>query len=134
MYEIFTTEEVFEDGSANIACNLLHQALIDNFDATTIASHFFLTGAAAKMIQNDPVEQVKVISFGTDDDAIFSFCETSISQSLGAQGAVRFIDQLQIVYSPTIFIEIWLLLAPGALVTTQGIVMQDKANIPPYIL
>jgi hypothetical protein len=134
MYTVYTDEQVFADGNANIACNLLHEYLIEEFDGPTIADHFFLTGMSARIIQGDTPEEITVISFGTDQDSIFVFCQEALGQKLGASGTVLFDDQAQIVYNETIFIEIWQLLTPGTLVTIDAIVMQDKANIPAYII
>src|SRR5690606_855827 len=134
MYTVYTDQQVFEDGSANIACNLLHEYLIEEFDGPTIADHFFLTGMPARIIQGDPDAEVTVISFGTSQDDIFEFCIKQLGAKLGATGTVVFNDQAQMVYNETIFIEIWQLLTPGTLVTIDAIVMQDKANIPAYII
>ena len=134
MYQVYTDQQVFEDGSANIACNLLHEALIAEFDAPTIAANFFLTGMPARIIQGDAATEVSVISFGTPLDDVFTFCTEELGTKLGATGTVLFNDQAQIVYNETIFIEIWHIATGGALVTTDAIVMQDKANIPAYII
>lgn len=134
MYTIYTDEQVFENGNANIACNLLHQQLIAAFDEATIANNFFLTGMPARIIQGAPKVPATVISFGTNNDAVFGFCSKSLGKLIGASGTVLFTDQAQIVYSENIFIEVWLLPTPGALVTTNGIVMQNQSNIPPYII
>lgn len=134
MYTVYTDEQVFADGNANIACNLLHEFLIEAFDEPTIADHFFLTGMPARIIQGDTPVEVTVISFGTDLDSVFGFCISELGTKLGATGTVLFNDQAQIVYNETIFIEIWQLLSPGTLVVTDGIVMQDEANIPAYII
>tara|TARA_R100000988_G_scaffold94316_1_gene58954 strand:+ start:457 stop:861 length:405 start_codon:yes stop_codon:yes gene_type:complete len=134
MYQVYTDQQVFEDGTANIVCNLIHQYLIDEFDAPTIAANFFLTGMPARIIQEDPDTDVSVISFGTSQDAIFEFCVSKIAEKLNASGTVRFNDQGQMVYNEQIFVEFWHLLSPGTLVTENDIVMQDKANIPAYII
>lgn len=133
MYTVYTDEQVFEDGNANIACNLIHETLLEEFSEANVKEWFFLTGEAARIIQGTPPQPVRVISFGTRNDAFFDFCQHQLAKRIGASGSVLYKDQVQIFYSEHIFIEIWLLESPGILVTIKEIIMQNKNNIPSYI-
>lgn len=133
IYTTYTDEKVFADGSANIACNLVHQALINEFGEADVKAHFFLTGTSAKIIQGDAPAQVSVISFGANRDDIFGFCEKELSKLIGAQGGVLFDDQVQIPYSDTVYIEVFSIENSGPLIDVANIIMQDKTNIPTYI-
>ncbi len=134
MFQVYTDNVVFEDGTANIVCNLVHQYLIEKLDAGTIAANFALTGMTARIIQGDPAEPITVISFATTQDDIFSYCIDGLKKFLNASGAVLFDDQVQLVYNDSIFLEFWHLDSLGTLITENDIVMQDKANIPAYII
>ncbi len=133
MYTVYTDNQVFANGNANIACNLLHQALIDEFGESPIADNFFLTGWAASIIQGEDSEAVNVISFGTANDSMFVFCAQELAKKINASGSVLFTDQIQMIYNDTIFIEIWHIDPIAALVVVDDIVMQNKANIPSFI-
>lgn len=133
MYTVYTDNKVFKNGDANIACNLIYTALYKNFAESIVENDFFLTGMAARIIQGHTPEPVKCISLGTNNAAIFEFATSKLGGQFGARGTVILSDQAQAVYNDSIFFELWLLETPGTIVVIDGIVMQDKANIPSFI-
>lgn len=135
MYTAYSDQSVFADGTANIVCNRINDILEDHFSQTVESMPFFLTGKAARILQDSPsITPVTVISFGTSDVKIFEYCRKQMGAALGAQGTFSLSDQAQIRYSDAIFLEVWLLPAPGSLHDEKGVLMQLSEDIPPYIL
>ena len=127
-YDTFTKEVVFTDHAVNTLCNLILELLILKFTLNTITSKFCLTGTVAKIIQNDPLIDVKTIAFITDDVDVYKYCSNELPKLLNAT-AITFKDRIQIKLKSHFF-EIWLIQNIGTINTVTGIQVQDLANIP----
>ncbi len=132
-YTKFLDEAVFADANANIYCNRIYELLEASFPGMTLNQVFCLTGTPAKIIQGASVEEITVIPFITDQDSIFDYFGTKLSEALGAQGAVYLSESIQVVISNELFVELWLTSPIGTINTVTNIDVQDPADIPSHI-
>lgn len=127
----YVEHQVFASMEANILCDMIHNILSDN--SWTSPDDIFLTGGAAKLMQGAPTDpQAKCISFGVTNSVAFNFCADKLSGLIGAREAMQLTDQVRIIFSDSIYIEIWKL-GSANLITIDDIRLQEANNIPNYI-
>lgn len=130
-YDIFTKETVFVNQNINSFCNKIFQNLIDSFTSPTINTSFCVTGTVAKIIQGDPLSDIVVIPFITNNTSIYDYCAKTLPKYLGVT-AIKFKDRIQIKYNQ-VFFEIWYTDSIGTINTVSGLLVQDPADINPNI-
>ena len=128
-YTAFTDEVVFENPEANIACNRLYEILQFKTSAN-VEEAFALTLDAARIIQGDPVTEINNIAFATDSLDIFEFLVKKIGGFLEIKEQINFNDRIQITYSKTVLIEIWLVDDLGTINVIDSLIVQDPADMP----
>lgn len=134
-YNLYSSEVVFANSNANAMCNAIMQALINEFDAPSVASGFLLTGSAAKIIQGETNKDIPVIAFVTNDLEMFDFLKLQINTIIDIRGPIVTPDRIKIV-SPTlsIFIEIWHREGVLNSIDFNGVITENINDIPNYIL
>lgn len=127
-YIAFTKEKVFKSHNINVICNQIYEALINEFDVSTIETKFCITGTVAKIIQGDPLSEIEVIPFITNEKAIMDFCRKGLTNTVGGR-AVALSDRVQMVYKGIHF-EFHETSSIGTINTVTGLQVQDPADIP----
>lgn len=128
---VFTDNEVFLNEEVNIACNLFLDLVQTFFSPAAVDAGFVLTGSVAKIIQAEPVVEIKVIPFITDDQEMFDFVAQKMAYNLPLT-VIAFEDVLHINYQG-IYFEVWLGVV-GVVNDVDGLKVQDLADIPVNIL
>ncbi|MCB0448165.1 MAG: hypothetical protein KDD03_11785 [Gelidibacter sp.] len=126
-YSTFTDQEVFTDERANNLCNIIMQMMTAKYPAG-VDTNLCLTGTVAKIIQGDPLEDVKVIPFITNDLKMFNYFKFDVASFLKAR-IVSYKNRIQLNYNG-IYVELWLTGSVGTINTITGLNVQDKADIP----
>lgn len=126
----FTNNQVLADPLANLTADRLVDLIKKKFIGTD-ALH--LTGTVAKIMQADPVTPIKTTSFITTNKDVLPYAASDLVRALGAKGALRFVDRVQLVFDDSIYLEVWYSDNIGNVVTVDNIDQQAKANIPNYI-
>lgn len=128
-YDNFTKQKVFSDELINILCNRIYENIQNNFSVKT--NNFCTTGSVAKIIQGQPLVEIPVIAFITDDTEIFKHIATKMAQFLGGT-SVALKNRVQIEAN-NVFVEFWYTNAIGTINTVSTISVQDLADIPTNI-
>jgi len=126
-YSTFTDEAVFTDERANNLCNIIMQMMTIEYPGD-VDTKLCITGTVSKIIQGDPLEDVKVIPFITTSDKMFEFFKLKIAPYLKGK-IVAYKNRIQLNYNG-IYVELWLTGSVGTINTITGLNVQDKADIP----
>lgn len=127
-YNNYTKQTVFTDESVNSICNKIMDLLHNEFTSVVVDAAFCLTGTVAKIIQSAPDEDIKVIPYITNNEAIYKYCATLLPRFLGAT-AVRLNERIQLNVNGVYF-EIWLTDSIGTINTVSDLKVQDPTDIP----
>lgn len=126
-YSTFTDEAVFTDERANNLCNIIMQMMTTEFPQS-VSTKLCITGTLAKIIQGDPLTDLKVIPFITDDLKMLEYFKTHIATYLKAN-TVTYKNRIQLTYQG-IFVELWLTTPSLNINTVTNLNVQDPADIP----
>lgn len=132
-YTTFLDEQVFANPMANVVCNRIYEEMLKSTAEVVLNTKFCLTGTAARIIQGASSEEIKTISFITDDLELFTYFGLVMSKSVGAQGAVILSESIQMKFNDEIFIELWYTDTMGTINTVTNLKVQDPADIPVHI-
>lgn len=133
-YTLFTEKEVFEDPSINIACNMIYEILLEKYNLGEINANFFVTGSVSRILQDEPNEPVKCISFGTINDDMHELLSVRVNEVLGGLGSVMLSDVIQFTFNENVYFEFWKMASVGGTISVEGIICQGLEHIPIYIL
>lgn len=126
-YVEFTTARVFKNPALNLACNKIYTALMEF--GRLKEQELALTGTVAKIIQGEPLEEVKVIPFVMKDDAAFNHLKENLGNILNNKQVIIYKSSIHFKIQES-FLEIHLDISYKTFNTVQGILCQPIADIP----
>lgn len=126
---------IFQSAAANTACNKIIEALQVAFGINETNQAFAMSGAAASYLQV-PTENnnIRNISFVTTDEDMYAFLVGRLSSLLSPSGIIAYKEVIQVVLTGNVYIEIWLITTTLNREVRLGIEMQERDEIPAYLL
>ena len=130
-YSLYTSEGVFADPSINVICNKIIDALETQFGSGPLNADFGVTGTVAKIIQGDPLTDVKGVAFACSDETIYNYIKANIGSIIKTTGVIKYSNFMQVITS-RVNIEFWYRDSAITLIDTNGIFSEDKTEVPAY--
>lgn len=103
-YELYSTEKVFKNDLVNILCNQILDRIHTEFPGSE--TKLVATMDLAKIIQGEPLVELPVITFVTNDSAIYGYLVQNLQGIINIETQLSFTNRIQAVTAQAYF-EFW---------------------------
>ena len=125
-YETYSTEKVFSTELLNILCNKILDKVHTDFPGSE--TKLVAEGELARIIQGEPLTPLPVISFVTNDAAIYDYLVKNLKSIISVQTQLSFKDRIQVVTSLAYF-EFWYDLTFVSSVNVSGLYCRNITEL-----
>lgn len=131
----YSEATIFSDQKINDLCDFIFAKLVERFPPAPedehndyVYKHFVLSGKAANILQGVSGTTINNITFETDDQNIYYFCQNDLPKLLFKAQAILYKERT-LLYPLNYFFEIWKTDTIDA-IEIDGIQLQNKNIIP----